>query len=147
MRTTALVRVARQWPQARHGGVAAFSSGTDKDAVAANSALRQQLEFCCLVGGWDTPCMTCPFDWHGFDPKERYRILRRTPRGANDAEAAMKILGMAPSTALDERAVKAAFRRQALEWHPDCNKDPSAEERFREILDAYELLLAILSSP
>ncbi|XP_078593202.1 uncharacterized protein LOC144871544 [Branchiostoma floridae x Branchiostoma japonicum] len=36
--------------------------------------------------------------------------------------------------------IKRAFRRLAAEHHPDKNKDPAAETRFREIVEAYEVL-------
>ena len=37
--------------------------------------------------------------------------------------------------------VKAAFRKLAQMWHPDRNKMPEAEKRFKEINDAAEILL------
>jgi molecular chaperone DnaJ len=40
-------------------------------------------------------------------------------------------------------AIKDAFRRLALKYHPDRNKEPGAEERFKEIAEAY----AVLSDP
>lgn len=41
----------------------------------------------------------------------------------------------------DEAAIKKAFRRLAREHHPDVNQgDASAEERFKEIAEAYEVL-------
>ncbi len=43
----------------------------------------------------------------------------------------------------DTKAVKDAFRKLALKYHPDRNKEPGAEERFKEIAEAY----AILSDP
>lgn len=43
----------------------------------------------------------------------------------------------------DEKAIKDAFRRLALQYHPDRNKAPDAEERFKEIAQAY----AVLSDP
>jgi len=43
----------------------------------------------------------------------------------------------------DERAIKDAFRTGALKYHPDRNKEPGAEERFKEIAEAY----AVLSDP
>jgi len=43
----------------------------------------------------------------------------------------------------DEKAVKDAFRRLALQYHPDRNKEPGAEEKFKEIAEAY----AVLSDP
>ncbi len=43
----------------------------------------------------------------------------------------------------DEKAVKDAFRKLAMQYHPDRNKEPGAEERFKEIAEAY----AVLSDP
>jgi curved DNA-binding protein len=40
-----------------------------------------------------------------------------------------------------EKEIKQAFRRLARQWHPDVNRDdPRAEERFKEINEAYEVL-------
>jgi molecular chaperone DnaJ len=43
----------------------------------------------------------------------------------------------------DEKTIKDAFRTLALRYHPDRNKEPGAEERFKEIAEAY----AVLSDP
>src|SRR4051812_10616801 len=41
----------------------------------------------------------------------------------------------------DEAAIKKAFRRLARELHPDVNAhDPEAEEKFKEVAEAYEVL-------
>ena len=40
----------------------------------------------------------------------------------------------------DGTAIKDAFRRLALKYHPDRNKDPGAEEKFKEIAEAYGVL-------
>ena len=40
----------------------------------------------------------------------------------------------------DREAIKKAFRALAAEHHPDVSGDPEAEERFREIREAYEML-------
>ncbi len=56
-------------------------------------------------------------------PKRDYYDVLGVPRGAADAE------------------IKKAFRRLARELHPDVNKDdPSAEEKFKEAAEAYEVL-------
>ena len=36
--------------------------------------------------------------------------------------------------------IKKAFRKLAQQWHPDVNKDPTAQERFKEINEAYQVL-------
>ena len=52
-----------------------------------------------------------------------------------------EVLGV--SRDADAKAVKDAFRELALKYHPDRNKSPDAEARFKEIAEAY----AILSDP
>ncbi len=39
-----------------------------------------------------------------------------------------------------EADIKKAYRKLAMEHHPDRNKSPGAEERFKEITEAYEVL-------
>ena len=36
--------------------------------------------------------------------------------------------------------IQRAYRKLARTYHPDINKDPSAEARFKEIGEAYEVL-------
>src|SRR5712692_4724703 len=46
-----------------------------------------------------------------------------------------------PST-VSEDDVRRAYRRLALQWHPDRNPgNPTAEERFKEISEAYAVLI------
>jgi molecular chaperone DnaJ len=51
-----------------------------------------------------------------------YYAVLGVPRGASDAD------------------IKRAFRGLAQQWHPDVNKQPGAEERFKEINEAYQVL-------
>ncbi|CAB4054713.1 DnaJ homolog subfamily B member 12,DnaJ homolog subfamily B member 1,DnaJ homolog subfamily B member 4,DnaJ protein homolog 1,DnaJ homolog subfamily B member 5,DnaJ homolog subfamily B member 13 [Lepeophtheirus salmonis] len=53
--------------------------------------------------------------------KDYYQVLG-VPRGSSDEE------------------LKKAYRRLAMKFHPDKNKSPGAEERFKEIGEAYEVL-------
>ncbi|CDW52316.1 dnaj protein; dnaj homolog subfamily b member lik e; dnaj homolog subfamily b member [Trichuris trichiura] len=39
-----------------------------------------------------------------------------------------------------EQEIKKAFRKLALKYHPDRNKEANAEAKFREIAEAYEVL-------
>ncbi|KAI4570442.1 hypothetical protein MJT46_005959 [Ovis ammon polii x Ovis aries] len=48
------------------------------------------------------------------------------------------ILGVPKSAS--ERQVKKAFHKLAMKYHPDKNKSPDAEAKFREIAEAYETL-------
>ena len=49
-----------------------------------------------------------------------------------------ELLGI--SRGADEGDIKKAFRRLARELHPDVSAAPDAEERFREVVEAYEVL-------
>lgn len=49
-----------------------------------------------------------------------------------------EILGVSRDT--DKEDLKSAYRRLARKYHPDVNKEPGAEERFKEINRAYEVL-------
>ena len=40
----------------------------------------------------------------------------------------------------DDNAIKSAYRKLARQYHPDVNKSADAEERFKEINEAYEVL-------
>lgn len=39
-----------------------------------------------------------------------------------------------------EAEIKKAYRKLARQYHPDVNKDPDAEDKFKEINSAYEIL-------
>jgi molecular chaperone DnaJ len=52
-----------------------------------------------------------------------------------------EVLGI--SKTANEAEIKSAFRKLAKEYHPDVSKDPNAEEKFKEIQEAY----AVLSDP
>lgn len=49
-----------------------------------------------------------------------------------------QILGVSKTAKL--RDIMRAHRRLARIYHPDVNKDPEAEGRFREVSEAYETL-------
>jgi len=40
----------------------------------------------------------------------------------------------------DQNEIKRAYRKQARKYHPDVSKEPDAENRFKEVGEAYEVL-------
>jgi len=49
-----------------------------------------------------------------------------------------EVLGVGKGASKEE--IKEAYRKLALQYHPDRNKAPDAEERFKEISEAYAIL-------
>lgn len=48
------------------------------------------------------------------------------------------ILGL--SKTASEEEIKKAYRKKALQFHPDKSKDENSEEKFKEVGEAYEVL-------
>src|SRR5215467_3335962 len=55
-----------------------------------------------------------------------------------DSKDYYEILGVSKNATLDE--IKRAYRKLALEYHPDRNKTKEGEEKFKEITKAFEVL-------
>jgi len=59
-------------------------------------------------------------------------------KGKQEKKDYYKVLGIAKGATEDE--IKKAYRKMALKYHPDKNKTAGAEERFKEIAEAYDVL-------
>lgn len=55
-----------------------------------------------------------------------------------DALEAFAILELKNNASKEE--IKSAYRKLAKEWHPDIKKSPEAEEKFKRINQAHDLL-------
>ncbi|CAG0993208.1 partial Chaperone protein DnaJ, partial [Methanosarcinales archaeon] len=49
-----------------------------------------------------------------------------------------EILGVDKKASADD--IKSAYRKLAMQYHPDKNKSPDAEEKFKEISESYAVL-------
>jgi curved DNA-binding protein len=49
-----------------------------------------------------------------------------------------KIMGVSPDAS--EKDIKTAYRKLARKYHPDISKEPNAEEQFKNMGEAYEVL-------
>ena len=49
-----------------------------------------------------------------------------------------EVLGLSKGASEDE--IKKAYRKLSKKYHPDINKEPDAEEKFKEVSEAYEIL-------
>ncbi|CAG7622902.1 chaperone DnaJ domain-containing protein [Rhodococcus wratislaviensis IFP 2016] len=50
-----------------------------------------------------------------------------------------EVLGVPRGAGTDE--IQQAYRKLARKYHPDVNKDPTAEDKFKEANEAYQVFL------
>ncbi|KAF7075813.1 hypothetical protein CFC21_080558, partial [Triticum aestivum] len=70
---------------------------------------------------------------------ERAGARGRRRRRGRRRESPYEVLGVAPSAAPAD--IKRAYRRLALKYHPDVNKEGNAQEKFLRIKHAYNTLM------
>ena len=49
-----------------------------------------------------------------------------------------EVLGVSKTATQEE--IKSAHRKLVKQYHPDLNKEPGAEEKFKEVQNAYDIL-------
>jgi len=82
----------------------------------------------------------------GYDEKTtpRFQAIQTHDWRPNKAELHMdfkdyySVLGVGRNA--DDKAIKTAYRKLAREYHPDVSKHPQAEDKFKEVAEAYEVL-------
>jgi len=57
---------------------------------------------------------------------------------SDDPKGYYKLLGIGKNAT--EKDIKKAYRKLALKWHPDVCKEKNAEEKFKKLAEAYEVL-------
>ncbi|KAK7261508.1 hypothetical protein RIF29_27822 [Crotalaria pallida] len=82
--------------------------------------------------------------WKNHEKKKggssnRNRMMVVMMRGSSGGESPYQVLGVSPSATVDE--IKRAYRKLALKYHPDVNKEDKAQEKFMRIKHAYNTLL------
>ncbi|GMP89427.1 hypothetical protein CsSME_00041020 [Camellia sinensis var. sinensis] len=71
--------------------------------------------------------------------KRKKRSNRCTVVKSSRRESPYQVLGVSPAASPNE--IKKAYRRLALKYHPDVNKEANAQEKFMRIKHAYNTLL------
>lgn len=70
--------------------------------------------------------------------QSRFRIVHTEDDAMNDKRDYYEVLGVENSASPSE--LKNSFRRLARKYHPDRSTEPDAEDRFKEIQEAYAVL-------
>jgi hypothetical protein len=70
------------------------------------------------------------------------RFVNNLTKYSSDVVKAYGVLGLNPGASLED--VNTAFRELSKKWHPDVNPSPEAEEKFKKINEAREILLKYL---
>ncbi|XVF09421.1 hypothetical protein REPUB_Repub07fG0091400 [Reevesia pubescens] len=92
--------------------------------------------------GWTESQFFCKLQ----TPNYGLGVIKRKCRRSGEIRAAAagsasdyySTLNISPGATLQE--IKASYRKLARKYHPDMNKSPGAEEKFKEISAAYEVL-------
>ena len=122
-------RIAAQ-PVTSHFGHHTHSHSSARPQAARRCRLEHQL-------GRNTRAM-----WSSSVSHSRQQQSSRPKRGHSAVVYAdqdyYSVLGIDKKA--DKQAIKSAYRQKARKFHPDVNKEPGAEDTFKSISNAYEVL-------
>ncbi|WP_277284840.1 DnaJ domain-containing protein [Sneathia sanguinegens] len=72
---------------------------------------------------------------YDFDDNFSFNTVNKTE---NEYEKACEYFGFSPDTPYEQK--KKIYREFAKKYHPDINKDPGAEEKFKEINNYWDII-------
>lgn len=98
-------------------------------------ALAKQNYFASAYSGFMAKVPSSLFNSGLLQNTSQRRGARFTVRADSDYYS---VLGVSKNATKSE--IKSAYRKLARNYHPDVNKDPGAEQKFKEISNAYEVL-------
>lgn len=76
--------------------------------------------------------------WSAIFPEAVLRAWFADDAAPGEQSSLYAVLGVRQSDAPE--VIKAGYRRMALQWHPDRNRDPDAHNQFLRVQEAYEIL-------
>ena len=150
----------RRWDNARKAWVVAACHGqalvaltaqyldekiTSPAMAAAGVSSEQRLLDIRYIGtckdrGQDEPTAYgyCDSAWSVIFPESALRAWFEQGSQPGEASTLYGVLGLARDGNAED--LKRAYRRLALQWHPDRCREPDAKEQFQAIQHAYEVL-------
>ena len=69
---------------------------------------------------------------------EQAQRKREKAKKRRQKETHYDVLGVSQDAS--QKAIKEAYRKLSLKWHPDKNKSPDATKHFNKIIEAYDVL-------
>ena len=126
-------------PRSRESGIQAFSPEGEPFDPNEHEAMAQQPSEDAESGhGARGLPAGLPHQRPGPAARARRRRAVGAVAMARDPDY-YKTLGVDKKASQDD--IKKAYRKLARQYHPDTNKEPGAEERFKEVSEAYDVLV------